>query len=152
SLQLVRPAILEPKPRASDEVLDRAGDQDLSGARLRRDARAGVHGDPRDLAVEQFALARVQPCAHLEPELTNVRDDRLRAADRPRRPVEAREEAVAGRVDLPAAIPHELLAHGTVMAHEQLAPGPVAKLDRTLARAGEVGAKHGREPPVPLPR
>src|SRR5437867_2572441 len=106
-------AVLEGEAGAGDEVLDGARDEHLAGPGLRSDPRARVDGDPGDLAVQEFALAGVQAGAHLEPQLADLLDDRLRAADRPRGPVEAREEAVAGGVDLPAAEAGELLSHGT---------------------------------------
>src|SRR5439155_24867411 len=100
-------------------------------------SRAGVGGDPGDLAVEQLALARVQAGSHLDSQCADSFDDRLGAADRPCRPVEAGQEAVAGGVDLAAAEADELAADELVVALEQLAPGAVAERGGWLARAGD---------------
>jgi hypothetical protein len=51
-----------------------------------------VHRDPRHLAVDKLAFARMQAGTHLEAELAHRIRDRARAADRSRRSVEAREE------------------------------------------------------------
>jgi len=66
--------------------------------------------------------------AHLEPELCEVVADGERAANRPRRAVEAREEAVAGGVELDSAVARELLADAGVMLREQVSPAAVAEL------------------------
>ena len=43
------------------------------GPRLLGDARADVDRDPADLAVHDLALAGVEACADLEPELPHAR-------------------------------------------------------------------------------
>ena len=60
---------------------------------------------PRDLAVHDLALTRVQPARTSSPSRTPV-DDGARAADRARRSVEGGEEPVAGRIDLAPAEAH----------------------------------------------
>ena len=55
---------------------------------------------PCDLAARQLDLARVQAGPDLEAERAHGVADAAGAADRASRPVERREEAVAGRVDL----------------------------------------------------
>ena len=101
-------AVLEGEAGAGDEILDRARDEHLAGLGVGGDARAGVHRDPRHLAVQQLALAGMEARAHLEAERVTPSTIALRAADRPRRPVEAGEEAVPGGVHLVAAEPREL--------------------------------------------
>src|SRR4051794_9839857 len=93
-----------------------------------RDTRSGVHGDPRHLAVDELALARVEAGANIDAELPNAVDDRPRAADRPRRAVEGSEEAVSRGVDLAAARACELPADDGVVALEQFSPAAVAQL------------------------
>ncbi len=72
------------------------------------------------------------------------------ALDRAGRPVEGREEAVAGSVDLPAAKALELRSHETVVTLDELVPLAVAELDRLLRRADDVREEHGREHAVDL--
>ena len=111
----------------------------------RRDPRADHHREPRDLALVELALAGVDARADVEPELADALDDRLGAADRPRRAVEGREEAVAGRVLLLAAVARQLAADEGVVTLEQLAPGTVAELGRPRVEPDDVGEEHGRE-------
>ena len=68
ALQRRDAAILELEPRAGDEVFHGARDEHLARVGLRRDARADVHGDARDLAVRELDLARVQPGTNVETE------------------------------------------------------------------------------------
>jgi hypothetical protein len=64
----------------------------------------------------------VQTGTQVEAELADVGDDRLRAADRTRRPVEGCEEAVACGVELPPTEAGELTADCCVMTREKIAP------------------------------
>src|SRR6266849_1073561 len=140
ALQLGAATIAELDARARDEIAHGRGHDDLAWSSDCSDARAGVHGDPGDLLAHQLALTRVDAGAHVEAELvSHARDDGRRAPDRPRRPVEARHEAVARGVDLDAAVVHELAAHELVMAREELAPPLVAEPHRGLGRAHEIG-------------
>ena len=81
--------------------------------------------------------------AQLETDPTHALGDRLRAANRPSRPVEGGEEAVAGRVLLLAPEPGQLAPNQGVMLTEQLAPRAVADLGGALGRADDVGEKQG---------
>src|SRR5581483_4818707 len=150
ALQLVDAAVVETQARAGDEVLDRAGDEHLARAGERGDPRARVDGDPRHLAFGQLALPGVQAGAHLEAELPHRLNDRTRAADRPRRPVEGGEEAVPGRVQLTAAEAGELAAYELVVAREQLPPGAIAERGRTLAGRDDIREQDGRQDAVAL--
>src|SRR6185312_3603533 len=120
--QRVRAGVGEHDARARDEVLDRARDEDLAGSGVGGDAGADMQSDPCDLAVDELALAAVQPGADLEPELGSAGDDRRCAPYRPRGPVEGGEEAVARRVDLPPAEAHELAADERSVALEEPQP------------------------------
>src|SRR5438876_3093232 len=98
--------------RAGDEIAHRARDEDLVRARRGHDPCGCVHVDPARLAVMDLALADVQTGARLEPDGLGRVSDRISASDRLSRAVEGREEAVAGRVDLMAAVSRELATHG----------------------------------------
>ena len=87
----------------------------------------------------------MQAGAHVEAELANGFRDRAGAADRARRTVEAGEESVAGRVDLDAAMAHQLLAHELMMLLQHVSPTAVTERGGTLARADDVGEQNGRE-------
>src|SRR5262245_29444209 len=107
-------------PGASDEILDRARDENFSWIGLFRDSGSDVHRDPPDLAVQDLAFPGVQACSNLESELADGLGDRTGAANRPRRAVEAREEAVARDIELGAPEANELAADEGVMALEEL--------------------------------
>ena len=100
ALELGAPSFVELDPGARHKVFDRAGDDHFTGPGLGGHARADVHGDSPDLAIQSFALPRVQPRANLEAQVAHGVDDRSGAADRPRRAVEDREEAIPGGVQL----------------------------------------------------
>ena len=109
------------------------------GSGVFRDACSGVDGDAGDLAVDELALARVEPRADVEAEVAHSLDDRLGAADGACRPVEGRQEAVAHGVHLLAARPRELRPDERVVLLEQLTPGPVADFGHVCRRADDVG-------------
>src|SRR5512133_3067365 len=87
----------------------------------------------------ELALAGVQARAHVEADAANVFDDRARATDCSRRPVEGGEETVAGRVDLDAPKALEIATHDLVVLLEQIAPAAIAKLTCSIRRADDVG-------------
>ena len=67
-----------------------------------------MYRDPADVVAADFALAGVQPGAHLDTERLYRIADRHRAANRSLRAVEHREETVTRRVHLAASKPSEL--------------------------------------------
>ncbi len=84
-----------------------------------------------------------EPGPDLDPELADGVGHRLRAPDPPCGSVEAREEAVAGGVQLDPAEAHKLTAHQCVMALEKLAPRAVAQTGCALGRADDVLEEEG---------
>src|SRR5579864_8029772 len=109
-----------------------------------------MDGDSPDLAVHELALAGVEAGAHLDSEPAHALRDRARAADRPRRAVEAREEAVTGRVELLAAEAGELGTDDPVVVGDELFPPAVAELGCLLRRVDDVGEEHRGELSVDL--
>src|SRR5919198_3481431 len=126
ALQLVDAALLERDSRARDEVLHRAGDEDLSRPRFGRHARPDVDCDPAGLVAVELALARMDPGAHLEAELADGTPHRAGTADRARGAVEAREDAVARGVDLLSSEACDLASDDDVVTLEEVAPREVA--------------------------
>ena len=118
------------------------------------DPGADVDGDAADLPVEELALAGVEPGAELDAERLDGLPDRLRAADRARRPVEAREEAVARGVDLAAPVAGEQAADDAlcsrISSRQAASPSSAAfavdstmSVNRTVAstRSGSVSSQ-----------
>jgi acyl-CoA reductase-like NAD-dependent aldehyde dehydrogenase len=92
-------------------------------------ARSGHDRDAGDLPAHDLAFVRMDPGTNTEIVCRRPLDDSMRAGDRSRRPVEAAEEPVAGRIELFAAIAGELAADVRVMPRQDIAPcaSPSAK-------------------------
>src|SRR6266545_150282 len=73
-----------------------------------------------------------------------------RCSGLPAQAVEAREEAVAGRVELGAAEARELAADKRVVLAEQLAPARIPELRRLRRRSDDVREEHRCEHAVRL--
>src|SRR5262245_7596816 len=82
------------------QVGHRPRDQDLARTGEPRDAGADVDRDPPEVAVGDLDLARVHAGPDLDTEPPDGLDRGGGASDRPRRPVEGREEPVARVVHL----------------------------------------------------
>jgi hypothetical protein len=107
------------------------------------DPGAGVHGDPRDLSVDELAFAGVEACTHVEAQFFDGFGDRAGAANRPRRSVEGSEEAVAGGIDLFATGAREFASDQGVVALEEFAPTGVSEFYGGCRGVGDVGEKDG---------
>src|SRR5947209_6310114 len=145
-------AILEDKPGTGYKVLHRAGYEHLAWSGQGRHSRPDVHGDPTDLRIHDFALTRVKSRAHVKPNASHSFADRTGAPDGASRPVEAGEEAVAGRIDLAAGEPHKLPPNHCVMLLNKVTPTTVAQLGQLRRRADDVREQDGRQNPVVLDR
>src|SRR4029077_9481445 len=65
-----------------------------------------------------------------------------------RRAVKGGEYAIAGRLDLTAAIAREIAADRGVMIVEKIAPAAVAQLSSLLSRADDVGEENRSQHPI----
>src|SRR5207344_509465 len=128
--------------------LHRARYEHLARIRASCDARTDVDGDAGHLPVGELDLSGVQPGPDVQSERTHGLDDRARAPDRPRRPVEGREEAVARRVDLVPVEARELVANGRVVLLEEVAPPTIAELRGERCRPHEVREEDSRKRPI----
>src|SRR6266542_3488648 len=149
-LQLVSAAVFERDSGTGDEILDGAGDEHLAGPGERCDTRADVDGDAADLLVDKLALAGVQPGAHVEVEVPDPVAHCTGTANGARRPVEARKEPVAGRIDLPPAKASELGADDVMVLLQQDAPAAVAERSRPGGRVDDVREENRRQDAVRL--
>src|SRR5439155_14615863 len=146
----MRAAILELDTRAGNQVLDGARNEHLARLGEGGDARPDVNGDAARFAVNELALAAVQPSAYVQVEGADGLLDREGAVDSPCRAVEGGEEAVADGVHFLAAVAPQLRADGLVMLLQQLAPGAVAQLGRPRGGTNDVREENRREDPVRL--
>src|SRR5262249_34969786 len=116
AVEVVRATAYEAQAGAGHQVLHRAGDEDLARCAARRHPGADVAADASHVFAHQLALTRVQPGPDLDPERADAVADGARAADGSRRSVEGRKEAIADRLHLAPAEPHEFAADEGVVA------------------------------------
>src|SRR6185295_11450133 len=109
-----------------------------------------MHGDSGHVGVSPGYLARVQPTAHLETRAPHSVPDVTCAADRTRRTVECRQDAVASAIDELSTMSDQLSLNRLLEAVEQLAPALVADLAGPLGRARDVHEQDGRQHAVSL--
>src|SRR5262249_55055213 len=133
---------------AGDQVLGRAGDDDLAGRGFRGYSRRDVHGDAADVVAHPLHLARVQSGAHLEAERLHGGRDGQRTSDRTSGAIETGHEAVSGGAVLTAAITGEFAPDNSVIALQADLPGAVAKGTQGFRRVRDIDEEHGREDPV----
>jgi hypothetical protein len=138
-------AVVEVEPGADDEVDDGLGDQHLAGLGQRGDARDDVHRQAAEILASHLALAGVHPGAHPQPQLGGLVHDGSRGANRPCRPGEDREGAVAERLDHAPVGGGDSGLDELVMPFEQFAPRGVAELRRAAGGIRDVGEHDGRE-------
>src|SRR5262245_26833490 len=118
--------VLEREAAAVCKAPGHRGDEDLRCPAERHDPGRGIDADPSDRRARQLDLAGVDADPDLEPEGADAVADRHPAAECADRAGEHREEAVAGRVDLTAAIAVDLGSSHSVVIAQQLLPLPVA--------------------------
>src|SRR5438445_6811493 len=115
-------AVGEAQTRAGDEIVDSARGEHLTRPGQTEDARSDVHRDPTELRADDLAFSGVHRAADLESEGARRRTDRACRAHRARRPVERREDPIAGPVDDAAAVARELAPDAFLVLDEQFAP------------------------------
>src|SRR5215207_5122174 len=154
SAEGVRAAILEVDAGAGDEVFDGAGDEDFAGGRVVAHGPADLDGEAAHAlrALDEVALARVQPGARLDAEAGRVLRDGAGGAHRARRPVEGGERPLARHVHLAPAEPLDLLADVRAQAADQIVPARLAHRGAPRRTLGDVEEEHGGEHAVGLVR
>jgi hypothetical protein len=89
--------------RTTHQVGDGAGDEDFAGLGECLDALGDVDGDAPDIVTVQLDFAGMEPNPHIDTDGAHRVADGTGAAHGSPRPVEGRQEPVAGRLDLSAA-------------------------------------------------
>ena len=100
---------------------------------------------PLYVVPRELDLAGVTTRPDLQADCSNGLDDRLRASDRTRVPVERGEQSVAGRVDVASSVPLNLPLGLFVVGGEQLLPAGVSQPRGRYGRADDVNEQHRRE-------
>ena len=101
-----------------------------------------------DLVLHEFALPCMKPRADLEAELANAVPNRTRAPNSPCRPVEGREESVAGRIHFPSAEVPQLRSDESMVLLNELPPPAIAELGRAGGGIDEIGEQDRRQDAV----
>src|SRR5204863_9660070 len=114
-----------------------------------------VDREAADAVTGEFDLPGVAPGADVQAELANGDAQSLSAVHSPGGPIEGRQQAVPGRVDVAAPVPLDLPACEVVMVGEERGPAGVSEFGQPPGRADDVGEQDGRQDavqacPVPL--
>jgi hypothetical protein len=131
--------------RSDDDVLHRAGHQDVTRAGESLDARRDVHRHPRQRAPLQLAFASVDTGPDVDTEALHGLSRRPGTFERARRGFEADKESVPSGVDLDAFAPRDLGTHCQVMLREHGAPAGIAQPAGMLGGADDVGEEQRGE-------
>src|SRR5262249_42602003 len=148
TLEFVGSAFCELDPRAYHEILDRARNEYLPGLGVFGNACTDMDGESAHLSVDQFAFARVQSSSDVESQIAYGIADSACAANRARRAVEGREEAIPSRIHLVPAVASELSPNAVVVGAQELAPALIAQLGCGRSRADDVSKQDRREHPL----
>lgn len=143
-LELMQTPIFEPDARTRNEILDRARNENLPRFGEGRYSCPDAHGDPPDLFIDQFALARMHAGTDLDPQVFHGTRRSVRAPDRSRGAVERSEEPVACCVDLPPPVSSQQSPDPLVVAFQQLLPAHVTELTRAFGGPHDVREEHRR--------
>src|SRR6266851_2147670 len=108
TLQRMLPAILKARVRSDDDVLHRAGHQDVTRAGESLDSLRDVHRHPGQRAPLPVAFASVYADPDVDAETLHRLSRCPGTVERARRGIEADKEPVASRVDLGAFAPRDL--------------------------------------------
>ena len=132
ALELVVSAIAKADAGTGDEISHGTRDPDGRWFGQRGDAGGDVHRDTGDVVASKLDLAGMDAASHFDAELVRGVADRTCAFDGAGRPVERRDEAVAGGVYFPAPIARQLPTDQGVVTVQQFAPSTVAEFMRPL--------------------
>src|SRR5262245_30658334 len=120
ALEGLRCPIFKRDARPRHQILDCSRHEDLAAARDRSDTSADVYRDAAELVTHDLALAGMEPGPDFQTQTPHGAHDRTRAPNRAGGTVKSRQEAVARRIDLPAAELRKVLADDTVMTIEEI--------------------------------
>src|SRR5512132_493957 len=126
AFERVGAAISERDARAANKVDDGARDKDFVRPRERLDSLGDVDGDAADVVTAQLDFPSVEAATHTDADGEERIANGAGAAHRSPRPIEGRQEAIAGGSDLSAAEAFEFAAGEAVVGCEQLGPSVVA--------------------------
>jgi hypothetical protein len=99
-----------------------------------------MHSDPTELLANHLALSGVNTGANVNAESLDRIHNCPSAADRARRTIKRRQEAVARSIDFSAAMPRELVTNKGVMLHEEVFPSAVTEFDKPVASTMSVNS------------
>ena len=128
-------AISERDARAASKVGDSARDKDFVRPRERLDSLRDVDGDAANVVTAQLDFASVEAATHTDADGVERVANGAGAAHRSPRPIEGRQDAIAGGSDLSAAEAFEFAAGEAVVGQSAgIGSGKVQSPSRISAR------------------
>ncbi len=91
-----------------------------------------MNGDAVHVICGCLYLADMEPGAHVDTDRRYGFDNRGRATHRPSGAIESREESIAKRFDLTAAVSSDLGSNDLIVSVQKLVPSVVAQLTGAL--------------------
>ena len=109
-----------------------------------------MHRKATEFFTHYLTVSGVNASSNVNAELLDRVGDRPAAANRTRRTVKCRQEAVAGSIDFATAMPRKLLTNKQVMLCEKVFPCAVTKFDYPRGGANDVREKYACEHAVKI--
>jgi hypothetical protein len=98
-----------------------------------------MHCNTAELIADSLTLPGVHARANVNAEFPDRVHNCPCAADRTRRTIKCRQEAVTGRIDFATSMPCELMTNKGVMLREKVSPSSVTEFDKPLRCLDNVG-------------
>jgi hypothetical protein len=98
-----------------------------------------MHCDPAELLADHLTFSCVDARANVNAEFPDRVHNCPSAADRTRRTIKCRQEAVARSIDFAASMPRELVTNKGVMLSENIFPSSVPEFDKPFRCLDNVG-------------
>jgi hypothetical protein len=130
---------------ACGKISHRLRDEDFPWRGAGGDTRAGVDGNTADLVTDDLAFPDVDTGTDLDSQCPYAFADRGGATNSSGGTLEGGEEAVAGVVDLVAAVGSQLSPHECVVVSEHARPALIAQLEGMDRGVDDVGKEDGEE-------
>jgi len=104
-----------------------------------------MHGDTTELFSDHLAFSGVNARSDTNAELLDRVHNCSSAADRTRRAIKRRQEAVPGSIDLATSMSRELVTNKGVMLSEKVLPTSITEFDKPIRRLDNVREQYGGE-------
>jgi hypothetical protein len=145
ALQDLASAVLEPEVGRRKDVFEPHSHQHFRGTGQAHDPGPDVNCCSSELLSHDLGLSQVQADPNVDTEFLDRFDNGGGASDGISGNVESREEAIARRVELAAAVSAQFAADQRVVAGQQDPPPAIAQLGNQVGGPNDVGEQEGGE-------